>query len=293
MTRGLGAPAQAARQAGAGADEQGGHENAAAWEAFQRAKQTVAEGDSLLAAGSGAAAMTMLARADTALGAVGKMDTKWVAPPAQQGLLNYRLAVRALGSGAGVAAVQARIDAGLASAERALALVAERRGCARGARLAALLPVAAQPRAAGRRGQDARVGRGGSRRVDQGEPRAGVGDEHAQSPVSLHGADPRWQPDRRSSAYKADPYLSDINKTVFRLFRTSLDLNNGQQAKQWCDEGARRFPNDFRFVECRLWLLTLPDPQPPPTADQIWKAIRRRTWRRTRWTSLSSLSGRG
>jgi len=74
------------------------------------------------------------------------------------------------------------------------------------------------------------------------------------------------------NAYKADPYLLDVNKTILRLFQTSLDLDNAQQSKQWCDEGARRFPDDYRFAECRLWLLTLPDPATPPTAAQIWKA---------------------
>jgi hypothetical protein len=53
-----------------------------------------------------------------------------------------------------------------------------------------------------------------------------------------------------------------------------MDLKSGTQAKKWCDEGAARFPDDFRFVECRLWLFTLPDQNPKPTADAIWKAYR-------------------
>ena len=73
-------------------------------------------------------------------------------------------------------------------------------------------------------------------------------------------------------AYTADPYLTDANKTVWRLFQTSVDLANSQAAKQWCDEGERRFPGDYRFVECRLWLLTLEGQNPPPTATAIWAA---------------------
>jgi hypothetical protein len=73
-------------------------------------------------------------------------------------------------------------------------------------------------------------------------------------------------------AYTADPYLTDANKTVWRLFQTSVDLNTPQQAKQWCDEGARRFPTDYRFVECRLWLLTLDGQDTAPTAAKIWAA---------------------
>ena len=74
------------------------------------------------------------------------------------------------------------------------------------------------------------------------------------------------------NAYKADPYLTDANKTVWRLFQITNDLEFGTEAKKWCDEGARRFPTDYRFVECRLWLLTARDQNPPPTADAIWKA---------------------
>jgi hypothetical protein len=73
-------------------------------------------------------------------------------------------------------------------------------------------------------------------------------------------------------AYAADPYRIDANKTVWRLFQASLDTEQDLQAKHWCDEGARRFPNDYRFTECRLWLLTARNQTPPPSADAIWKA---------------------
>jgi hypothetical protein len=76
------------------------------------------------------------------------------------------------------------------------------------------------------------------------------------------------------TAYTTDPYLSDANKTLWRLFSSSLDLESPAQAKKWCAEGAARFPEDFRFFECRLWLLTLRNQDPKPTADAIWKAYR-------------------
>jgi len=75
-----------------------------------------------------------------------------------------------------------------------------------------------------------------------------------------------------ADAYKADPYLTDANKTVWRLFQTSVDLKNVAEAKRWCDEGERRFPTDYRFVECRLWLLTLVGQDTVPTAAKIWAA---------------------
>jgi eukaryotic-like serine/threonine-protein kinase len=249
-----------------------GTKNAAAWEAFQRAKETITQGDSLLGAGSAPAAMATLMQADTALAAVGKMDDKWVAPPAQQGLLNYRLAVRTLGSGAGMPAVQARIDEGLASAERAIALAPNDADAleARGSLhyfqwLLDLAPPADADRTLASAEADLKA-----------SIKANPVQASAMNTLShmYHFTERILDGNLMAlGAYKADPYLSDINKTLFRLFRTSLDLNNGPQAKQWCDEGARRFPKDFRFVECRLWLLTLPNPQPPPTPDQIWKAV--------------------
>jgi eukaryotic-like serine/threonine-protein kinase len=248
-----------------------GTSNSAAWEAFQRAKQMVADGDSLLAAGNGAAAMVMLSRADTALAAVSKMDPEWVAPLAQHGVLNYRLAVRTHASRAGMPAVSSRIEAGLASAERALALVPNDADAleARGSLhyfqwLLNLMP----PNDADKTLASAEADLVASTKANPAQASAMNTLSHL-----YHYTERILDGNLTAlSAYKADPYLTDINKTVFRLFRTSLDLANAQQAKQWCDEGARRFPTDYRFVECRLWLLTLPDQQPQPTAPQIWKA---------------------
>jgi hypothetical protein len=73
-------------------------------------------------------------------------------------------------------------------------------------------------------------------------------------------------------AYKADPYLTDANKTVWRLFQASMDLDLTTEAKKWCNEGARRFPSDYRFFECRLWMFMLRNQDTTPTASQIWKA---------------------
>ena len=54
-------------------------------------------------------------------GAVAGQDDKWSAPPAQQAVIAYRLARLALATGAGLAAVGERIDAGLKAADKAIA----------------------------------------------------------------------------------------------------------------------------------------------------------------------------
>ena len=57
-------------------------------------------------------------------------------------------------------------------------------------------------------------------------------------------------------AYEADAYLSNAPQVVNRLFIASYDLAQFVDAARWCDEGAHRFPTDFNFTKCRLWVMT-------------------------------------
>jgi serine/threonine-protein kinase len=57
-------------------------------------------------------------------------------------------------------------------------------------------------------------------------------------------------------AYEADAYLRDAPQVINRLFTTSYDLAQFNDAARWCQEGQRRFPENFNFVKCQLWLLS-------------------------------------
>jgi serine/threonine-protein kinase len=57
-------------------------------------------------------------------------------------------------------------------------------------------------------------------------------------------------------AYEADAYLRDAPQLINRLFSTSYDLAQFPEAANWCNEGGRRFPLDFNFTRCQLWLLS-------------------------------------
>jgi serine/threonine-protein kinase len=57
-------------------------------------------------------------------------------------------------------------------------------------------------------------------------------------------------------AYEEDAYLSNADQILGRLFLASYDLEQFVDAGHWCDEGQRRFPGNFQFVSCRLWLMT-------------------------------------
>jgi tetratricopeptide (TPR) repeat protein len=70
-------------------------------------------------------------------------------------------------------------------------------------------------------------------------------------------------------AYVSDPYLKDINKTIWRLFQNSLMMGSKTESQKWCDIGAQRFPRDYRFAQCRLLLFGLPGQKVSP--DTIWK----------------------
>jgi len=63
-------------------------------------------------------------------------------------------------------------------------------------------------------------------------------------------------------AYEADAYLSVADQILWQLFTTSYDLEQFADAVRWCEEGQRRFPQNPRFVDCQLWLMTSEAKQP-------------------------------
>jgi tetratricopeptide (TPR) repeat protein len=73
-------------------------------------------------------------------------------------------------------------------------------------------------------------------------------------------------------AYEEDAYLTVANEILWRLFLASYDLEQLTQAQQWCEEGYRRFPDFFRFTECRLWMMTTPLAN--PDVPGAWRLLR-------------------
>jgi serine/threonine-protein kinase len=219
-------------------------------------------------------AMTVLGRADSAFGTVAKQDDKWAAPISQQAMLKYRLARLSVSVGAPVTTISPLIDAGLERAGKALALAPtdpdglEARGSLRYLKwLLNLLPPGESAKAM----KEVESDLAGAITANPSQASAMNVLSHLQV-VEGRTADGKLTADQ---AYQADPYLTDANKTIWRLFQASMDLDMTTEAKKWCDEGARRFPSDYRFFECRLWMFMLRGLQPPPTADQIWKAYDR------------------
>lgn len=69
-------------------------------------------------------------------------------------------------------------------------------------------------------------------------------------------------------AYEEDAFLRAAENVLWSLYATSYDLEQFQDAVQYCDEGARRFPDNPRFTECELWLLASRALEPDP--DRAW-----------------------
>jgi eukaryotic-like serine/threonine-protein kinase len=84
-------------------------------------------------------------------------------------------------------------------------------------------------------------------------------------------------------AYEADTYLTGIDMVLYRLFTTSYDLEQFEEAARWCKVGATRFPEHPRFVECQLWLVA--ESGEPKNVAEAWRLAKR-------WTELSPTTTR-
>jgi serine/threonine-protein kinase len=237
-----------------------GTRNDAAWQAMQRAKQTVSQVNALMAARDVPAALAKVAAADSALAQVESMDGNWVTPINERAWLAYWTA----------RLVTPRspdhvkwVDRGLAHAERALAKspsdanAIEVRGQLRYWQW--LTNLAPNPTAAtalmASAEQDLRTATASNARAASAW--------NTLSHLLINKGQLSEAKLAAETAYNADPFLTNVDLTVHRLFLASLDLGLRDEAEKWCAHGQSRFPENYRFIQCRLWLFTLPAGQPP------------------------------
>jgi len=69
-------------------------------------------------------------------------------------------------------------------------------------------------------------------------------------------------------AYQQDAFLSAADGVLRRLYQASYDLGQYEEARDWCLEGGRRFPDNYRFVQCRIYVLTME--RALPDVDEAW-----------------------
>ncbi len=73
-------------------------------------------------------------------------------------------------------------------------------------------------------------------------------------------------------ALAEDAYLEDADAVLHRLFFGALFVGDHREARSLCEQGRRRFPADWRFMECRLTLMR-EDPSQPPDPEQAWRLV--------------------
>ena len=240
-----------------------------AWELLQRAEQTSKDVDPLLASGDTAAAGRRLLSADSILGAAEAADPKWSAPAVMRGWLDYRQTD--LVSGLDKNVYGKWLGEGLKHANHALELKPndpdglELRGTLRYWRY--LINLEPDPTAAAKLLAEAQQDLQGA---VNGNPNAAVAWTWL-SHLLMNQSQTSEAKLAAMKAYEADPYLSTVRVTIWRLFQASLDLEDAAESTRWCQEGQRRFPEYHRFTECQLWLFALKGVK--PDVPKAWELL--------------------
>ena len=236
-----------------------GTEDAAAWALVQRAEKARKDAEKRVERDDIAGATQLFQIADSLLARAEAVDADWIEPIVLRGQIAYqesRLAPDPL------AAVD-WIELGMGHAERALnhdqnyPEALELRGTLRYFRY--LLSVTPDPTAAKNLLKAAREDLEAAVRADPTLASAYSTLSHLFYQVEVDVVSALLAAQR---AYEEDAYLSVAPEVLRRLFFGSYDLEQFTQARRWCAEGRERFPQDFRFVECGLWLMTTPAVEP-------------------------------
>jgi serine/threonine-protein kinase len=249
--------------------EQAGTESVAAWSLVQQGERTRKDAESRLAGDDVNGAFAAFGRADSLLARAEAADARWAEPVIERGWIAYRRARlagdrKSLGHWTEIAA---------SHADRALALAPndpralELRGTVR--YLSWLQELGPDPEGLPRTLAGARQDLEAATQADPSLASAYSTLSHLyyqteDVPAALLAA---------RKAYEEDAYLAVASEVLSRLFFGSYDLEQFTQATRWCLEGARRFSRDYRFAECQLLLMTIPDAQADvPTA---WRLLSR------------------
>jgi serine/threonine-protein kinase len=239
-----------------------------AWTMLQRAVQRRTRGDSLSRAGNAEGFQQEYHAADSLAALAEGFDPKWIAPIVLRGTLAYWRS-RVATSDPGLA--RRIVDSGVTHAERALAIdrnsaeALELRGNLNYWR--ALVPLESDTNRIAAILASARTDLERARDLN---PRS------AWSVATLSHLYAN-APDKTlvdvvlaaSEALKRDAYLSNADQVINRLFHAHYDLEQFKDAEHWCQEGHRRFPRDYRFVECQLLMMSTKWVDKPSPA-QAW-----------------------
>ena len=251
-------------------DRQTGAASVAAWTLLQRGERARKDAEAKFVLGQLAEGMAAFVQADSLLAAAEATDARWADPIVLRGWIAYRQSRLTQDMPARLG----RIAAGLGHAERALTLAPrdaaalELRGTLRYFKW--LQQETTDPRAAKALLSSAQTDLEAAVKANPSLASA----HNTLSHVYSQGCDKVSIVVEARTAYEEDAYLDNANVVLWRLFLANYDLESLQQAQRWCDEGARRFPGDYRFSECRLWLMTTPLVSPDiALAWRLWGRV--------------------
>ena len=242
-----------------------GTQNPKAWSLVQQAEKIRKDADLLDQGGNPANAASRLLTADTLLVQAEALDPKWAEPVVLQG----RIASRQERLSTDPAAAAKWITVGIAHADSAIALdprdadALELRGTLR------IRPIV--------RGfvSDQRTIDGLIAEAEQ-DLRAAVAVNPTQagalnvlSAIQYQKQDAVESHALAQRAYEADAYLTAAPEILWRLYATSYDLEQFVNAKNWCDEAAKRFPQQLVAKRCQLWIMTAKGIRPDPA--EAWR----------------------
>jgi len=242
--------------------EQASTHSVPAWSLVQQGEHARKDAEVRLIEDDVDGAFSGFARADSLLALAEAADPAWVEPVTERGWLAYR---RARLAGSNRKALVHWVEVALGHAERALrvapndARALELRGTVR--YLSWLQELAPDP---ARLPQLLATARQDLEAATQADPSLASA-YSTLSHLYYQTEDVPAAVLAARQAYEEDAYLAVAADVLARLFFGSYDLEQLTQARRWCLEGTRRFPGDFRFAECRLWLMTTPDAQPDAT----------------------------
>jgi len=245
----------------------------AAWALLQRGEHARKQAEDLVLQGDGEQAFARFRAADSLLAVAEAGHAGWVDPVVLRGQIAYRRSRLSSDLDSALAAIAAAVG----HANRALAIdpndarARELRGTAQYWHW--ILGVTADPKEANALLQAAQTDLETAVRVDPGLASAHSTLSHLYYQT---GSVVSALLEARN-AYEADAFLSTAPEVLWRLFLGSYDLEQMTQARTWCGEGARRFPDDYRFAECRLWALTLPGVT--PDVAEAWRLAEEATQR--------------
>lgn len=239
-----------------------------AWSQVQRGERVRKDAERFVDADDLEAAFAAFDQADEILATAEVADPEWIEPIVQRGWIAYRRA--RLESDADESVEQ--IVTGVAHAERALALdpndadALELRGTVQYFHY--IIGVTPDPDESDRLLAGARADLEAA--VETAPSLAGAHSTLSHLYMRIDD-DPVSGVLAARRAYDADAYLSVAPDILTRLFFGSYDIEQFRQAERWCNEGYRRFPKNFRFTECRLWMMTTPAVD--PDIDEAWRLM--------------------